>query len=102
MGLGIDYNLYTFRHTFATNLLNKTSDIHFRSGKWRSLLSIIFKTVGKVSKALGHSNIMITSKHYANRSTKDIHRSGKRHTHCTKGKINNGKKWRYFKRCNFI
>ena len=54
MGLGIDYNLYTFRHTFATNLLNKTSDIHL------------------VSKALGHSNIMMTSKHYANRSTKDI------------------------------
>ncbi len=60
MGLGIDYNLYTFRHTFATNLLNKTSDIHL------------------VSKALGHSNIMITSKHYANRSNKDIHSSGKR------------------------
>ena len=55
MGLGIDYNLYTFRHTFATNLLNMTSDIHL------------------VSKALGHSNIMITSKHYANRSNKDIH-----------------------------
>ena len=54
MGLNIEYTLYTFRHTFATNLLNKTSDIHL------------------VSKALGHSNIMITSKHYANRSNKDI------------------------------
>lgn len=55
MGLNTEYNLYTFRHTFATNLLNKTNDIHL------------------VSKALGHSNIMITSKHYANRSTQDIH-----------------------------
>ena len=55
MGLNTDYSLYTFRHTFATNLLNMTSDIHL------------------VSKALGHSNIMITSKHYANRSNKDIH-----------------------------
>ncbi len=54
MGLSTEYTLYTFRHTFATNLLNKTSDIHL------------------VSKALGHSNIMITSKHYANRSNKDI------------------------------
>ena len=54
MGLNTEYTLYTFRHTFATNLLNKTSDIHL------------------VSKALGHSNIMMTSKHYANRSTKDI------------------------------
>ena len=54
MGLNTEYTLYTFRHTFATNLLNKTSDIHL------------------VSKALGHSNIMITSKHYANRSNKDI------------------------------
>ncbi|MGL5956016.1 MAG: tyrosine-type recombinase/integrase, partial [Brevinema sp.] len=26
--LGREYSLYTFRHTFATNLLNKTSDIH--------------------------------------------------------------------------
>ncbi|OON98669.1 MAG: hypothetical protein ATN35_04070 [Epulopiscium sp. Nele67-Bin004] len=54
LNLNKDYTLYTFRHTFATNLLNKTNDIHL------------------VSKALGHSNIMITSKHYANRSTKDI------------------------------
>ncbi len=54
MDLNKDYTLYTFRHTFATNLLNKTSDIHL------------------VSKALGHSNIMITSKHYVNRSNKDI------------------------------
>ncbi|MGL4562675.1 MAG: tyrosine-type recombinase/integrase [Brevinema sp.] len=54
MDLNSAYTLYIFRYTFATNLLNKTNDIHL------------------VSKALGHSNIIITSKHYANRSSKDI------------------------------
>ncbi|MGL5721227.1 MAG: tyrosine-type recombinase/integrase, partial [Brevinema sp.] len=54
LGLSTEYSLYTFRHTFATNLLNKTSDIHL------------------VSKALGHTNIMMTAKHYANRTSKDI------------------------------
>ncbi len=38
LGLSGEYTLYTFRHTFATNLLNKTNDIHL------------------VSKALGHDS----------------------------------------------
>lgn len=51
--LNLKYNLYTFRHTFATRLLNSTGDLEL------------------VSKALGHSDVSITAKHYINRSFDD-------------------------------
>ncbi len=49
LALNQEYNLYTVRHTGATNLLNATGDIEF------------------VSKQLGHSNIEMTATHYINR-----------------------------------
>lgn len=54
LGLPDKYILYTFRHTFATKLIQKTGDIHL------------------VSRLLGHSDIKITAKHYINRNTGDI------------------------------
>lgn len=48
------YNCYCLRHTFATNLINATGDLHL------------------VSMALGHSNTSITSKHYLNRNVVDM------------------------------
>ncbi len=52
-GFAKDYNLYTYRHSFGTRLINKTGDIEL------------------VSRALGHSDISITAKHYINRSLEE-------------------------------
>ncbi len=49
-GFNLEYNLYTFRHSFGTKLLNKTGDLEL------------------VSKALGHMDVNITAKHYINRN----------------------------------
>ncbi|MGL5720791.1 MAG: tyrosine-type recombinase/integrase [Brevinema sp.] len=54
LNLNPQYNLYAFRHTFATNLLNHNGDLHL------------------VNKLLGHADVSITAKHYINRSSKDL------------------------------
>jgi integrase len=50
LNLDRNYNLYTVRHTAATDLLNKTGDIEL------------------VSRQLGHADIEMTAKHYINRN----------------------------------